>query len=625
MQVPSPSAREAASMYGTAVAVFLVLLVAVLQGLAPPESPLPYRIPLDPKGDLELSWDVSYTQKTIYFQLLVQELKAGVLFGMSDRGELENADLVVLWTDGDNAYFGDAWSDQRGQIHLDSQQDYQLLRAQRTPKGLCLLFKRPFGTCDPKDYFIEDGTVHLVYGVLEEPFGSLEAINTSGLQKGLQRVQLLKPKISIPALPEDRRTMDIQAHNVLIPSKTTYWCHLTKLPQDFPRHHIVMYEPIITKGNEALVHHIEIFQCTNQFQNITSFSGSCDSKEKPQELKVCRHVLAAWALGARAFYYPEEAGLAFGGSNSSRFLLLEIHYHNPTNIRGRYDNSGIRLHYTAKLRHFNAGIMELGLVYTPVMAIPPKESAFVLTGYCTAKCTQAALPPLGIRIFASQLHTHLTGTKVVTMLVRDGQEIEIVNRDDHYSPNFQEIRMLKKTVYVYPGDVLITSCTYNTEDKNEATVGGLGTQEEMCVNYIHYYPQTQLELCKSHIDPCFLQKYFHLVNRSNLGEYCTCPQASGTTCPQASGTTCPRASVPEQFASVPWNSFSRVVLKALYDFIPVTVHCNKSSAVRFPGKWDLQPLPEIISKLKEPTPRCPTSQDQSSSSLTVVNIGGGKV
>lgn len=48
-----------------------------------------------------------------------------------------------------------------------------------------------------------------------------------------------------------------------------------------------------------------------------------------------------------------------------------------------------------------------------------------------------ALPPLGIRIFASQLHTHLTGTKVVTMLVRDGQEIEIVNRDDHYSPNFQ--------------------------------------------------------------------------------------------------------------------------------------------------------------------------------------------
>ena len=61
---------------------------------------------LDPEGTLELSWNVSYAQETVYFQLLVRELKAGVLFGMSDRGELENADLVVLWTDRDGAYFG---------------------------------------------------------------------------------------------------------------------------------------------------------------------------------------------------------------------------------------------------------------------------------------------------------------------------------------------------------------------------------------------------------------------------------------------------------------------------------------------------------------------------------------
>lgn len=45
--------------------------------------------------------------------------------------------------------------------------------------------------------------------------------------------------------------------------------------------------------------------------------------------------------------------------------------------------------------------------------------------------------------------------------------------------------------------------------------------------------------------------------------------------------TCPQASVPEQFASVPWNSFSRDVLEALYGFAPISVHCNKSSAVRF--------------------------------------------
>ncbi|KAK2120556.1 hypothetical protein P7K49_001942 [Saguinus oedipus] len=103
--LPSPSVWEAASMYGTAVAVFLVILVAALQGSAPTESRLPYHIPLDPEGFLELSWNVSYAQEAIDFQLLVRRLKAGVLFGMSDRGKPENADLVVLWTDGDTAYF----------------------------------------------------------------------------------------------------------------------------------------------------------------------------------------------------------------------------------------------------------------------------------------------------------------------------------------------------------------------------------------------------------------------------------------------------------------------------------------------------------------------------------------
>lgn len=60
---------------------------------------------------------------------------------------------------------------------------------------------------------------------------------------------------------------------------------------------------------------------------------------------------------------------------------------------GQRDSSGIRLHYTASLRPFDAGIMELGLVYTPVMAVPPKEQSFVLTGYCTDKCTQMVRGP----------------------------------------------------------------------------------------------------------------------------------------------------------------------------------------------------------------------------------------
>ena len=48
-----------------------------------------------------------------------------------------------------------------------------------------------------------------------------------------------------------------------------------------------------------------------------------------------------------------------------------------------------------------------------------------------------ALPAAGIHIFASQLHTHLAGRKVVTVLSRDGRERQVVNADGHYSPHFQ--------------------------------------------------------------------------------------------------------------------------------------------------------------------------------------------
>ncbi|KAJ6619009.1 hypothetical protein lerEdw1_014923 [Lerista edwardsae] len=535
---PALKVREAASMYFTLLAVFLVILVAALQGTDRREGDFPYKVPLDPQGLMELSWNVSYRREEVHFQILVKDLRYGLLFGMSDRGGFDHADLAVLWSDGRHSYFADAWTDQDGQLHMDAQQDYKLIRAQKTPEGLYLLFKRSFGTCDPKDYLIEDGTVHLIYGILEAPVPSLHAVNVSALRwKGLQRVQLLKPKISVPEMPSDTMTMEIRAPNVEVPDQeTTYWCYITELPDGFAKHHIIKYEPVITKGNEALVHHMEVFQCAAQFDTFPHYSGPCDSKMKPERLNFCRHVLAAWAMGAQAFYYPEEAGLVFGGPSSSRYLRLEVHYHNPLELKGRQDSSGIRLYYTASLRRYDAGIMELGLVYTPVMAIPPGESHFHLTGYCTDKCTQV------------------------------------------------EIRMLKKVVTVLPG--------------------GFGIMEEMCVNYIHYYPQTSLELCKSAVDLGYLHRYFNLVNSFNDEDICTCPETSVT----------------QQFASVPWNSFNRDILKSLYDFAPISMHCNQSTAVRFPGEWEKQPLPTIVEVLRESRPHCERGSDPLPTSPTLVDL-----
>ncbi len=69
---------------------------------------------------------------------------------------------------------------------------------------------------------------------------------------------------------------------------------------------------------------------------------------------------------------------------------------------------------------------------------------------------------------------------------------------------------------MYETDILVTIHFISSGFAFSLFQGGFGIMDEMCVNYIHYYPRTQLELCKSHVDTDYLQKYFSLINRCTM-------------------------------------------------------------------------------------------------------------
>lgn len=48
---------------------------------------------------------------------------------------------------------------------------------------------------------------------------------------------------------------------------------------------------------------------------------------------------------------------------------------------------------------------------------------------------------------------------------------------------------------IKPGDELIVNCLYRTTDRDNFTVGGLSTRDEMCENYLYYYPKQELDNC----------------------------------------------------------------------------------------------------------------------------------
>ncbi|XP_076359948.1 tyramine beta hydroxylase [Tachypleus tridentatus] len=550
-----------------------------------------FDVPLDHRDRFHLYWTINYVDKEVIMEVRAHlNTNDWIGVGFSDRGNISNADLCIFWVDrqGDS-HFQDVWTDEAGYISVDYHDDCPLMALRRRDHITHFVFNRRFDTCDVQDYVIEDGTTHVVYATGKGPLRRLEGLRLTKEDHDFQRVQLLKTLDPPPVLPESTKIFSVTNDRVQVPDlETTYWCSLHKLPDEFnDKHHMVKYETDIQHGNEPVVHHMEVFHCeVPDDLELPHWNGPCFDKTKPAILETCKRVLAAWAMGAPPFYYPEEAGLPIGGNNFSHFLMLEVHYNNPELRDDWVDSSGMRLFYTNELRPHDAGILEVGLEYTDKMAIPPKQKVFELNGYCVAECTRTGLPPEGITIFASQLHTHLTGTRVFTKHSRGGVELPELNRDNHYSTHFQEIRFLKQRVQLFPGDALITTCRYTTVDREKITLGGFAISDEMCVNYMHYFPKTNLEVCKSSIDSQALNAFFGYMN-----EY------------HDEATALDR-SVHENYHAIHWSQHNADFLNRLYQSAPISMQCNQSSGDRFPGYWNGVPITEILYSLPSTPSSC---------------------
>uniref|UniRef100_A0A1I7S9J0 Peptidylglycine monooxygenase n=1 Tax=Bursaphelenchus xylophilus TaxID=6326 RepID=A0A1I7S9J0_BURXY len=377
-------------------------------------------------------------------------------------------------------------------------------------------FLRKFATCDPRDYAIEFGTTQFLLAIAPRVPVTL---NSTYVEKAIHYSSILEKPVPQTELEEEIRIINITAIDAEVPSVvTSYWCGLLELPKYLQRqkHHAVRFTALITPGNEDIVHHMEIYNCYKYVPKGTKFNGNC--MEKPRVLQSCSKVVAAWAFGADTLDYPKEAGMPVGGEGYVPYLMVEIHYNNPFKHQGRIDNSGFTITLTPQLRPNDAGITEYGLIYSDANSIPPGQSAFAISGFCVPQCTKH-LPKDGIRVFATQQHAHLTGRKIRTVHYRKGVKMGYINFDDHYTAHWQVIRRLENHVHVLPGDVIQTTCSFETSHLNRWTWGGYGIDDEMCVNYMFYYPASDLEVCKTAISNITLDHFFkrHLPNENLTG------------------------------------------------------------------------------------------------------------
>jgi hypothetical protein len=166
-----------------------------------------------------------------------------------------------------------------------------------------------------------------------------------------------------------------------------------------------------------------------------------------------------------------------------------VHYNNPL-LMPLVDNDGVDVHVTPTLRPQRAGVFTQGDILS--IYVPPGDPAYEYVATCAGDVT-ADLMPQPIHVFSSFLHAHVMGIRLWTDVERNGMPMGEIARDDPFTFNTQQFQ--PADFDIQPGDVLRTHCVYDSSMRDTPTQGGEESDEEMCLNFMMYYPWIPAESC----------------------------------------------------------------------------------------------------------------------------------
>jgi len=444
-------------------------------------------------GSYFLYWRIDTTESMAYIAVKAHTL-GWVGFGIAEHssGSMPGADIFTGSVVGGVGSITDRHSSDFVMPDEDCKQDWTLVSAEETDGWTILEVKRPLDTNDKQDRPIVEGPVRIIAA-----FGgdTQETISYHNANRITSEVTFFGASATWDtSLPADVQTIDVTFGNFTTapdPKQfaTLYACHAFAMPSD-QEYHIVRVDPIIDPRNVKYVHHAIVHTCSDVSggfvgQYLTT-PGRCSSPlANPKS--GCDGLIATWGAGGGPNLLPAAAGYPMGPSvTSTKFVIIEMHYNDLSNQFGFQDDSGFRFYYTKTLRQYDAGgfifgdlIPGIGLKPLPARAITHYETE------CPSSCTQQL--PHNITIFYSFPHMHTTGSKFWSSHWRNGVQIGELGRVEFYDFDIQQTEIVNTVVM--PGDRFNTHCIYNTAERENITMFGEASYEEMCMHFLAYYPR----------------------------------------------------------------------------------------------------------------------------------------
>lgn len=401
--------------------------------------------------------------------------------GVSEAGGMFSADIVTVQRTSNGSWtVTDRWSTTPGLPSADVVQDVALLSAEQDSASTAVQFTRQLSSCRNDDLSIYPALRTYFIWAYGDVWGLQHATN----HRGTFVITLQPPSITA-VQTQDGTTVFTVSMNVTVPtSLTTYMCKDFQVPSD-KKYHIMQSEVI---PGSALLHHMVVYGCDVVPPNPGGAPYDCYGQgvDKP-----CNVFYAGWAPGIGVQNAPAEAAYPIG-LGTYKWFTMELHYSNVNGISEVVDNTTLNLHYSPNLRPHDMGSLVLG---SQDLNIPPGQQLVNISNLCPATCL-SRFASKNITLFSSFYHMHMLGRKMVTQHIRGTNEIQPLGQRSSYSFDFQSpIDVPPGSQQLKSGDAFLTTCGYDSRSRTSMTYFGRSTYDEMCFNFLSYYPKVELDYC----------------------------------------------------------------------------------------------------------------------------------
>ena len=232
------------------------------------------------------------------------------------------------------------------------------------------------------------------------------------------------------------------------------------------RRQITELAPFI--DNSKILHHILLFEAPQSYPSTPQRCGMTGSGQWK--------LVTGWAPGGKAVTYPEDAG--FPQSKGVTHYVMQLHYNLSQKLPDQKDGSGFDFCTTDKLRKYDASVVAFGGL---TINIPPKTPNYVL------ECSyQLPSQFKTVTFLGGSPHMHERGKSASLSLKRAGSAdtINLINVPNY---SYHDQAVLPINQQASAGDTVTTRCGYSNQS-NFAVTFGEKTEDEMCFNFVGYYP-----------------------------------------------------------------------------------------------------------------------------------------